>query len=31
MDDDRKKEYLDSADSFLATLDPAGGGWAREE
>ena len=31
MDDDRKKEYLDSAETFLATLDPAGGGWAREE
>ncbi len=30
MSDDRKQEYLDSADEFLSTLKPADNGWARD-
>ena len=29
MDDDRKQEYLDSAEAFLETLSPADSSWAR--
>ncbi|WP_260483681.1 cryptochrome/photolyase family protein [Sphingomicrobium flavum] len=29
MSDDHKAEYLDSAEAFLETLEPAKGGWAR--
>ena len=29
MDEDKRQDYLDSAEAFLDTLEPAGSGWAR--
>jgi deoxyribodipyrimidine photolyase-related protein len=31
MDNDKRQDYLDTADAFLNTLIPADAGWAREE
>ena len=28
---ERQRDYLDSAESFLETLEPAGAGWARAD
>ena len=31
MDEDKRQDYLDSAEAFLDTLKPADGGWARSD
>ena len=31
MDEERRQEYLDSAEAFLDTLEPASSGWARSD
>ena len=31
MGEERQRDYLDSAESFLETLEPAGAGWARAD